>query len=171
MIQKMSLFCVGPIQQITTWCRLLMSADTKNQSSETKETPKPRFRPVGPRSGPCSPPPACRGQGRPRHDASQAQPPALSRSPESCRLPSYDGVEGGGGVTLPLDANSVTVPMCWWCSDTDLTVHTFIFHASAYPMTYSGSISRKVFTTTPSASVITRSTSLVSPCTTNRLTL
>jgi hypothetical protein len=155
------------IQKIATWCQLLIPTNMKNRFAEGKKTPEPRSRPDGPRSGPCSALPACRGQGRLSRNVSRALPPGWSRSRslEPRCLPSCDGVEGGGGVTPPLNANIVVVPMRRWWSDTGLTVHTFIFRASVYPAIYSGSISQKVFTTTSSASSITRSTSPASPCT------
>jgi hypothetical protein len=39
-------------QKFELWCRLLLSAGTKNQVSKIKKTLEPRYRPVGPRSKP-----------------------------------------------------------------------------------------------------------------------
>jgi predicted Fe-S protein YdhL (DUF1289 family) len=127
-------FCVGcyrPIQKIATWCRLLMSADTKKQFLETKR--------IEPRSGPCSPlsmtlrrkqlRPSPRSRPEVKHATKRwhllvkvevnwaTMPPKRRRllcrglQSRAC-LPSCDGMEGGGEVTLPLDANNVTMPMC-----------------------------------------------------------
>jgi hypothetical protein len=89
---------------------------TVGDAKEEAVEPEPAIQTRG-RACHRAPPPTCRGGGRLSRDTSRASPPAWprSRSPKPHRLPSYDGVEGGGGVTLPLDANSVTVPVRqWW---------------------------------------------------------